>query len=340
VWSAQVGDGFSAVAVANGRLYTMGNRNNRDIVTCLDAKTGRQIWTYSYACGAGDYNGPRATPVVDGTVVYSFSREGHAVALSAADGKLIWNRDLVRLAGATPPRWGFAGSPLVDSGRIIYNAAGGGIALDGGGRVAWKSGGTAGYATPVPFTAGNRRGVAIFSEGGLVAVDPTSGRRLWHHPWDTQFGVNAADPVFAGDTVFISSNYNRGGALLRIGGARPAVLWENRNMRNHFSASVRVGGYIYGNDENTLKCIDARSGEERWRNRGIGKGGLIAADGKLLVLTERGELTVVQATPQRYVELASAQVLQGRCWTHPVLANGLVYCRSHEGRLVCLDLKP
>ena len=152
--------------------------------------------------------------------------------------------------------------------------------------------------------------------------------------------MNAADPLFSGDTVFISSDYGKGCALLRLGRGRPTVLWQNRNMRNHFNACVRVGGALYGNDENTLKCIDLQTGAERWRSRGMGKGGLIAADGKLIVLTERGELTIVQATPERDVELARAKVLNGRCWTHPVLANGLVYCRSHEGRLVCLDLKP
>jgi outer membrane protein assembly factor BamB len=171
-------------------------------------------------------------------------------------------------------------------------------------------------------------------------VDPANGRVLWQFPWDTQFEVNAADPIFSGDTVFISSNYNRGGALIRLGrGGQPAVVWQNRNMRNHFNSCVLLGGFLYGNDENTLKCIDLRTGEERWRRRGMGKGGLIAANGHLITLTERGTLVLSKASPGRYTELAHASVLQGTCWTHPVLANGLVYCRSHEGELVCLDMR-
>lgn len=152
--------------------------------------------------------------------------------------------------------------------------------------------------------------------------------------------MNAADPLFAADTVFISSNYGKGGALLRgVGADRPSLVWETRNLRNHFNSSVRVGGALYGNDENTLKCIDVQTGEERWRMRGMGKGGLIAAANKLLVLTERGELVIVAATPDRFTELARAKVVDGTCWTHPVLANGLLYCRSQEGALVCLDLR-
>ena len=340
VWTADVGKGFSSVTVAGGRLYTMGNKRDRDTVYCLDARTGKTLWTHTYTCGAGDYGGPRATPTVDGSVVYTLSREGHAFALNATTGKGIWGRDLRKVASSGPPQWGFAGSPLVEAGRVIYNVGGAGVALDGGGQVAWKSGGTAGYASPIAYNIGGQRGVAIFTASGLVGVNPADGRRLWEHRWNTQYGVNAADPIPMGDTLFISSNYGKGCALLSLAGGRPSVVWQNRNMRNHFNASVRVGDALYGNDENTLKCIDVKTGTERWRSRGIGKGGLIASDGKLIVLTERGELTIVQATPDRYNELARAKVLNGTCWTHPVLSGGFIYCRNHEGKLVCLDVRP
>src|SRR5262249_31112690 len=157
--------------------------------------------------------------------------------------------------------------------------------------------------------------------------------------WETSYDVNAADPQLSGSDVFISSNYGRGCAMLRPSGGGAQVVWENRNMKNHFNSCVILNGGIYGNDENTLKCLDQRTGGEKWRARGIGKGGLIAADNKLIVLTERGELFVAQAAPDRFNELARAKVLDGTCWTHPVLANGFIYCRSHEGDLVCLDVR-
>lgn len=340
VWNAQVGEGFSSVAVVGNRLYTMGNRDGRDWIYCLDAKTGKPIWTHSYPCAAGDYGGPRATPTVDGTAVYTLSREGHAVALDVKTGKPIWMRDLRKVANVQPPGWGFASSPLVSAGRIIYNAGTSGVALDGGGRVVWKSGGESGYASPVAFSTEAQKGVALFSGFGIVAVNPVDGKELWRHPWQTSYNVNAADPLFVGDSVFISSNYGKGCALLRLAGGRPSVAWQNRSMKNHFNTSVRVGDSLYGNDENTLRCLDWKTGAERWAMRGMGKGGLIAADGKLIVLTERGELVVIQATPERLVELSRAKVLQGDCWTHPVLANGFIYCRSHEGTLVCVDVRP
>ena len=341
-WAANVGQGFSSVAVNGGRLYTMGNTGGQDVVTCLQAATGKGVWRHRYPAGAGDYGGPRATPTVHENNVYTLSRDGLAFCLNAASGKVVWRRDIARETGARSPGWGFAGSPLIQGSLVLYNIGASGAALDKKtGRIVWTSGsGLAVYASPVPFTAGGRSGVAVFVAEGIVAVDPANGRRLWQHPWRTSFDVNAADPIFAGDTVFISSNYGKGGALLRIGaGNRPSVVWESREMRNHFNSCVLVGGALYGNDENTLKCVDLGTGEERWRRRGMGKGGLIAAVDKLIVLTERGQLSLLAATPARFTELASAKVMDGVCWTHPVLANGLLYCRSHEGTLVCLDLR-
>lgn len=341
VWMAQVGQGFSSVAVKDGRVYTMGNTGGRDTIYCLNAANGKVVWTHSYACSAGDHPGPRATPTVDGNFVYTLSREGHAFCLDALSGQVHWSKDLKRETGAQPPQWGFASSPLIEGNLVIYNVGTAGVALDkNSGKLVWKSGaGAAGYASPVAFTIGNQRGVAIFSAKALIALNPTNGRVLWQHPWETAYDVNAADPIFAGEYVFISSNYNRGCALLKISGGRPQVVWENRNMRNHFNSCVLVGGYLYGNDEGRLACIDIRTGAERWRQGGMGKGGLIAAGGNLICMTERGMLVIVKATPDRYTELAYAQVMRGTCWTQPVLANGFIYCRSHEGELVCLDVR-
>jgi outer membrane protein assembly factor BamB len=341
VWGAQLGEGWSAVSVVGNKLYTAGNTNGRDTVFCLNSETGKPVWTYGYPCPTGDYGGPRATPVIDGGKVYMMSRKGGVVCLNATTGKVVWGRDVARELGADEPQWGFASSPLIEGNLAIFNIGGSGTALDKStGRIVWKSGGTAGYASPVAANLSGQRAILIFSEAGLVAVNPTNGQRLWDYGWQTPNGVNAADPQFAGSDVFISSNYGTGCALLRTGGGRPSVIWQNRSMKNHFNSSVITNGGIFGNDENTLRCLDLRTGNERWNLRGMGKGGLVAADGKLIYLTERGELVISSAVPDRYHELARARVLNSNmCWTHPVLANGRIYCRSHEGELVCLDVK-
>jgi outer membrane protein assembly factor BamB len=336
LWTAQVGVGFAGAAVKGGRVFTTGNVNNTDVVTCLKAVNGQILWQYRYPCGAGDYPGTRATPTIHAGNVYIFSREGLALCLNALTGRVVWQQHIAQKTGAPVPKWGLCGSPLISGRLVFYNIGGNGAALDKtNGRIVWHSGsGTAGYASPTPFPGG----VAIFAGKELVAVQAATGRRLWQHPWETGYDVNAADPIFWGSTVFISSNYGRGGALLRIAGGRVTPVWENRSMKNHFNTSVLLGGYLYGNSENTLLCMDARTGAEKWQSKGIDKGGLLAVNGKLLVLAGRGELISVAATPNAYTELGRAQVLQGTCWTPPSLSSGVLYCRSQEGTLVALKL--
>ena len=341
VWSAKVGEGYSSAVVAGGRLYTTGNSGNQDTVVCLNADTGKPVWRYSYPCAAGDYGGPRATPTVSGNLLYTLSREGQAFCFNTANGRPVWSKNLARETGAESPRWGFAGSPLVLGNQVIYNIGGAGTAVDKGtGKIVWKSGGgVSGYASPLPFQVGSQKGVAIFVGNAIVGVNPANGRELWRHGWDTQYDVNAADPIFYFDNVFVSSNYGKGCALIRLAGGRPAVAWQNRNMRNHTNSSVLLGGHVYGNDEGKLVCVDLKDGRTKWRGPGIGRGGLMAADGKLIVISERGELFTVAADPTRYTELSRASVGRGDYWTHPVLANGRIYVRSHEGDLTCLDVR-
>jgi outer membrane protein assembly factor BamB len=343
LWKSSVGTGFSSVAIAGGRLYTLGNQGGMETVYCLDANNGKELWKHSYACPL-DPNlyegGPNATPTVDGNVVYTFSRKGNVFGLDAGTGKLIWSKNVRDELGAKIPDWGFSGSPLGEGALLVLNAGPAGTALDKvSGKVAWSSGReSAGYSSPVPFTQGSVRGVLLFSTKTLSAVNPETGLILWQHPWPTAYGVNAADPVVIGDRIFVSSGYNQGCALLKMTGRSVSVLWQNKNMRNHFNSSVALGESIYGFDESELKCLDLQTGNVRWSERSLGKGSLAAADGKLILLGEKGELVMAEASATSFKALARAQVLGGKCWTSPVMANGKIYCRNARGDLVCLDV--
>ena len=224
---------------------------------------------------------------------------------------------------------------------MIINAGPTGTALDKAtGKVVWSSGKeSAGYSSPLPFSNWPTRAVLLFSTKALSAVDPENGRLLWEHPWKTPWGVNAADPVIVGDKMFISSGYNQGCALLRVAGDKLSVLWQNKNLRNHFNSSIAVGDSVYGFDESSeLKCLDLETGDVKWSEKSLGKGSLIAADGKLLILGEKGQLVAAKPSSESFKPLARAQVLGGKCWTSPVLANGKIYCRNARGDLVCLDV--
>ena len=346
VWSANVGAGYSSVAVSGGRVYTMGNVSDVDHVMCLNAATGKLIWDYKYPCAAADpngYPGPRCTPTVDGDLVFTISRNGHVLCLSAATGALVWTQHLVNTYGGVVPQWGFAGSPLVEGGLLIFetNVAGRAVVAveKRTGRLVWANGGYApGYSSPVAFDLARDRAVTIFSAAGLTGRAASNGRVLWHYNWRTQYDVNAATPVIFDDKIFISSGYGTGCALLQVTANSVRLVWSNKNMRNHFSSCVLWQGHLYGFDDSQLRCLDIITGAVKWSSPAYGKGSLMIADGRLILYGERGRLGLADASPAGFQELAAAQVLGGAStWAPPVLANGKIYCRS-QAALVCLNV--
>lgn len=348
-WKAKIGTGFSAVSVSQGRLFTMGNENDRDTVTCLDAVTGKKAWSHSYASPL-DPNlfegGPTATPTVDGDRVYTLSRWGHVHCYDAATGKVYWSKNVQEETNARIPSWGFGSSPLVYENLVCYCIDGAGLALEKTtGKIVWKSEAKdAGYSSPVPFQRGGETYALFSSEDAYTAVNLKTGKERWRFRWLTRYGVNATDPIVIGDQVFISTGYTKGAALFPLGVDDPKPVWQNKEMRNQFNSSVLLDGHVYGVDgdtvaKTTLKCLELKSGEPRWTYDGIGSGALMAADGKLIVLAEDGELIVAKASPDGFKPSAKAKVLDGKCWTMPVLANGRIYCRNADGDLVCVDVR-
>jgi outer membrane protein assembly factor BamB len=348
LWKANVGLGFSSMTVSQGRVYTVGNRNDQDTVYCFDAASGKEIWKHTYPEPLHPHyhdGGTTGTPTVDGTAVYTLSRKGNLFAFEAATGKVQWSKNIAKELALAVPEWGFAGSPLVDGDLLILNAGTQGLALHKKtAAVVWSTGGkAAGYSTPVPFEAIGRRAVALFGAQHLAAIELETGKEIWTFPWKTSYDVNAADPIIAGDKMFVSSGYRTGGALLSLTGGRPSVVWKNQNMHNQLNACVLIKDHLYGisgqnGHAGDLRCVDFHTGEVTWTEGSAGFGALMAADGKLIVLSEKGELIIAEAAPGKFKPLARAQVLGGTCWTTPVLSNRRIYCRNSQGALACVDV--
>jgi outer membrane protein assembly factor BamB len=346
VWQTSVGYGFSSVSIVGKFLYTMGNDGKEDTVFCIDTKNGKVVWKYSYACRLGQYPGPRATPAIDEGKVYTLSQEGHLFCLNAKNGKMIWKAHLKKDFNVSPPSWGFAGSPIIDGDLLILNAGVSGMALDKlTGKKVWVSGpGTGGYAAPVLFELSGKRYAAIFGKTALYGVDLETGKGVWFYTWRTSHDVNAADPLIAGDRIFISSNYNAGCAMLQIKDNKAKRLWKNSKFNSHFSSFVYIDGYIYGNDgaafndRGTFRCLDAESGKEMWA-ADLGFGSLIAVGNKLIMLNSKGDLIIAEATPDAYTEIARAEgIIPRKCWSPPAFADGRIYLRNDRGKIICVDL--
>lgn len=347
LWKAPLGEGYSQVVSAKGRLFTLAQQGEEQIALAFEAGTGKRLWRTridrEYNDGQGD--GPRSTPTVDGELVYVLSAHGKLAALRAANGQVAWQHDLRAEYGADPPQWGVSTSPLVEGNLLIVNVGGSGnksiVAFDKTtGKPVWTSqGDAAGYSAPIAITVRGVRQVIVFTADAILSISPKDGRLFWRSGWKTDYDVNAATPIFLPpDKLFVSSGYGTGSALLQINRTNVAEVWRSRGMKNQFSSSVLHDGVIYGFDDATLKAIDAATGKERWKTRGFGHGSLILAGGHLIVLSDRGKLALVEATPAEYRELGNAQVLDGKCWTAPSLADGRLYVRNEE-QLIALDWK-
>jgi outer membrane protein assembly factor BamB len=356
-WSASVGTGFSGISVSHGRAYTMGNATNEDSVWCFDAKHGRLLWKYSYPAQLSPQwyeGGPGATPTVEDNHVYTISKWGNVFCFDAVKGSILWQRDL-RNDRIKPNRWGFAGSPLVWRDLVIFNAGDAGTALDRKtGRIVWSKGTNAtGYASPRLFRAGNVESVLIFAAQDLVALDPGTGLERWRYPWKTDWDTNNSDPTVYDDTIFISS-FSRGCALLSLKHGDPELLYDTKVVCNNLSPGVLLGPYYYvfsgeAKKDTELRCLDLPTGELKWAVKEPAFGSIIATDGNLLVLTEKGEL-LLYANPagpggevgpgpvSNHAPLARAKVLSATCWTPPSLANGLLYLRNAKGEVRCLEV--
>lgn len=343
LWKANVGTGLSSVAIQNGRLYTVGNRENVDTVVCLDARSGKEIWKHSYSSPTDPNEfegGPTSTPTVDGDHVYTISRQGDVHCFDAKSGRVVWSVNVAQLAQVRIPAWGFSGSPLVFEDLLVLNVGDAGTALEKTtGELVWKSADKdSGYSSMVPF-AGDK--IVFGSARSYVCVDALTGHEVWRQRWLTTFGCNAADPIVSKDKVFLSSGYNRGSALLKIDQDAPEVVWKHKDFQNQLSSSVLVNGFLYGvhgdvDEGASLRCIKHSTGEVQWTSDEIRVGTFAATRDHLLVLSDSGELMVTDVSGEEFVVRSHHQILEGKCWTTPVLSNGYLYCRDTQGNLVCL----
>jgi outer membrane protein assembly factor BamB len=360
VWKSKMGEGFGSVAVVGPRLYVFAERGGDEVVIAMDSATGKEVWAvplgktiFEKAGG----NGPRSTPTIDGDHVYVLGTYLRLTCLSAKDGKLEWSHDLAtefdgQLKTSGIGNWGNAASPVIEGDLVLVAGGGNGQALmafnKATGKLAWKSqDDKITHATAVPATIANQKQVVFFTQSGLAGVD-AKGEVLWRaqFPFSTS---TAASPLIEGNVVYCSAGYGVGGGAFTVskqGDAWKATpLWRTSNENiNHWSTPVVKEGYVYGLfgfkefKTEPLKCIDIKTGKLQWSESGFGQGGTIIVGGNLLVQGDQGQLVLAKAAPDKYSELARAQVLTGKCWTMPVVANGHIYCRSTK-EIVCLDAR-
>jgi outer membrane protein assembly factor BamB len=359
VWRKNIGEGFSGVAVANHLLILFHRLKEKEVIECLDARTGAPKWSYSYPTSYRDDfgfdEGPRATPCVADGKVYTFGAEGMLLCLNLSDGTKVWQLDTKEEFHQGKGFFGDACSPLVEGSNVLLNIGGPGgagvVAFDKNtGRVAWKdTDDEAGYASPIAATIHDRRYAFFLTRAGLVAADPADGKIQFQFHWRSRenASVNAATPVIIDDMVFLSACYGTGAVLLRVRDNGVEKIWSGDGiLSNHYSTSVRRGDFLYGIDGRadpgfspgpSLRCVEVKTGKVRWKEESVGAASLILAGNRLLALTEQGELIRVAAEPEGFKALARAQIMPDQVRAFPALADGLLYARGKD-KLFCFDL--
>lgn len=342
LWRQPIGQGWSGFAVANGLAVTLEQRDGKEMVVAYDLEHGTVRWTRGGGAGfesamAGD--GPRATPAIDGRRVYTFGVNGVLAALDLASGRLLFQRDVLAENGARRPEHGVAASPLVVDGVVIVLAGGPGgrslVAYDARtGERRWSGGDDrAAYSSPRLATLDGVRQVVVWSLDSLAGHDVGTGAVLWRDPWPERAEKVSQPVVLEDDRVFVSMGYGVGGRLVKIsrsaGGTwRADLVWQTRQLKAKFTQVVAHRGFLYGLDEGVLVCLDPKDGERRWKSGRYGHGQVLLVDDVLLVQAEDGEVVLVEPGPERHVELARFQAVEGRAWATPALVGDLLLVRG------------
>jgi outer membrane protein assembly factor BamB len=362
LWSASgLGAGFAGVSIADGRIFTMGDRGGQQHVIALSASDGREIW--SLALGSPSYDdshvGPRCTPTVSKDLVFAVGSEGVVVAAEAATGRERWRRNLVSdFGGRMMSMWRFAESPLVDGNRVIVTPGvrgAGLVALDRAtGKEIWRTAlpdlGSRGhegaaYSSVVVSNGGGVKQYVQLVGRGLIGVRASDGRFLWGYNRIANGTANIPTPIVRGNHVFTSTGYGTGAALLELSAsgdgvaAKEVYFLDAGRLQNHHGGLVLVGDHLYaghGHNRGIPICVEFATGKVVWggdiRNGASGSAAVVFADDRLYFRYQDGTMMLIEATPAGYRERGRYAIpgVRAPSWPHPVVSDGKLYLREQD----------
>jgi outer membrane protein assembly factor BamB len=362
LWKQEIGAGWSGFAVVGDYAVTQEQRGERELVVCYEVRTGKVAWTHADAVRWDPRNGgslggigPRATPTIHDGMVFTHGATGILNCLVARTGELLWSHDTLAENGAENIMWGKAGSPLIVDDRVVVSMGGGDnaslVAYDiVTGKKVWGAGWRrSSYATPVLTDLAGVRQIVTVDEDSVTGHDAADGRILWEHEWlgSSDTNASASQPVPVGDDrLFLSKGYGEGAELIKIkqddrGFFRAESVWKDKSvMRTKMSNVVIRDGYVYGLNEVFFQCIELNTGKNRWKKRrtpSFGHGQIMLVGDAILMLSEQGELILIEASPKAYHELASMPALEGVTWNNPSLSGRLLLVRNAK-QAACFEL--
>jgi outer membrane protein assembly factor BamB len=362
LWTAEgCGKGYSSVAVTEKMIYTAGTMKNQTFVMAFDM-AGKMKWKTvngeqwkpgATMFWAASYDGARATPTVDNGIVYHLNDLGLLSALDAENGKLKWSANLPKQFESKWPDFGYTESVLIDGNKLICYPGGKKgymTALNKKtGAVIWSNkdiGDNPAFASPIIFTDQGIRQVVTMTEEAIIGVAADTGKLLWRYPFTNKRKNNIPTPIYSKGYVFTSTGYGGGSVLLKLNAKGDKVsvdkVWQNTLLDNIHGGVILRDGYLYGssNEKPAWFCLDFLTGEEKYRDKSIGQGSLMYADGMIYCLGERGTMLLVPCTPKEFKPTGRFDVPKGGTglyWSHPVVCNGRLYLR-HDDKLFVYNI--
>lgn len=344
VWRKPIGGGYGSFAIAEGLAFTIEQRRELEVASAYEVQTGTEVWTNTWKgffqeSMGGD--GPRATPTYSGGRIYAQGAEGELRCIQAASGATIWSKNILQDNGAGNSYYGTASSPLVVDNLVIVEPGGPrnravvAYNKETGGFVWGSQSDEAAYSSAMVANFGGVRQILVVMQNRTMGLVPETGALLWEYPWVVLHeNRNIAQPLLiSSNRFFLSGGYGTGCEVVevsfRAGKYTAMSVWKNRNMKNKFTSSVLADGFIYGLDEDILTCLDARTGERKWKGGRYGYGQILLVPPRdLIILGGQGELALVEIDPLDARELNRFQALPGKTWNHPAIADKYIFVRN------------
>jgi outer membrane protein assembly factor BamB len=350
IWSRPLGDGYSSIAEEGGVLYTTFHRMSKDVITALDAATGKTLWEYEYenpftnsyseAVGPGPY----AMPQVVGDRLITASGTGKIHSLDKKTGKPKWSHDLYEEFHASHLEFGYACHALPYKDMLIFQAGGSGDGViafrQSDGAVVWKAlQFSNSYSSPLLINVDGQTQAVVLAAKTVFGFNPDNGALFWTHEHVTNYGLAVSTPVWApGNLLFVASAYGTGARTLHLsqsgGKTKVDQLWYDPHLELHIGTAIQRDGYVYisrgYNGPVLMTAVELRTGKIMWQQRGFAKAQLLWADGKLILADQDGTLALCRATPQKFEVLSKASVLQSISWTPPTLVGTTLFLRDRK----------
>ena len=339
VWRRSVGAGWSGFAIAGNSAITQEQEDDWEKVVCYELHTGDVQWSHKdnaryHAPPAG--LGPRATPTISGNRVYTVGSTGILNCLDFETGEQLWTTNIFEEHEAEAPPWGVSISPLV-FGELVVVSAGGAVAYHREtGEIAWVGyRNKSGYSSPLLTTLAGAEQIVIFNQGLVTAHEPLSGGLLWKQPWPPSVECVSQPVPLPDDKLLVSSGYGVGAKLFQIsrnpmGEFNVSIIWETLYLKAKFTNIIYYNDYLYGLDDGIFACINPADGTRQWKRGRYGHGQTLLISDVLLVLTESGEVVLVDPNPNTHIEHARFAAVKGRAWNTPALAGDYLLVRSDQ----------